>query len=109
MDRCGDGPHRLLIKAFSNLAGIFRIGFADRGIGILRRVHRLFDGRRGGFGPGAEFEFDGRTIRLHAIQMREGREWKLFVHEHRMKRPGNVTKAESLIIETPLWLLISIR
>jgi hypothetical protein len=43
-------------KAWSDLCGPFWIGFADRGVGILRRLYGFLDGRRGRFGWGAEFE-----------------------------------------------------
>jgi hypothetical protein len=38
------------------MCGLFLIGFADRGVGILRRLCGFLDGRRGRLSWGAEFE-----------------------------------------------------
>jgi hypothetical protein len=64
-------------SAASDLCGIFRVGFADRGVWVLRRLHRFLDGRRGWLGRGAELESCQRWhTRLHVNQMPELSEWK---------------------------------
>jgi hypothetical protein len=76
--RTDDGYQTVSVKPLSDLCGLFRIGFADRGVGILRWLYGFLDGRRGGLGWGAELECVWRgLIRLHGIQMPKLREWKL--------------------------------